>query len=90
MEQAADLTEREQLLAHFHADALQLRFKVEMARGAFEAKCAAERAAAKATAKLHRRREQVGSQFVFLLRNQISMELTLQSSALNSCFLWCD
>jgi hypothetical protein len=59
MELCKDLSEPDQVLAHLHADATQLLFRVELDIGMQEARAAADKAAAKATAKLERRRQQV-------------------------------
>lgn len=59
MELIAELTEEDELLAHMHADALQLLFRVDLHLGVEEQQAAAAKTAARAAASLACRREQV-------------------------------
>lgn len=56
-----DMSDAEQVLAHLHADILQLLFHVELTIGVQEQQATCDKAVAKGVAKLQLRREQVRS-----------------------------
>jgi hypothetical protein len=55
----ADLTKEDEVLAHIHADATQLLFRVELRIGIDKIHAATAKAAAREAASLARRREQM-------------------------------